>query len=54
MTFDDLPDVASVTDAAFAAPHPPGNRAALAAVAITGLLIRTRLTADPRRVLRRR
>jgi predicted N-acetyltransferase YhbS len=47
MTFDDLPGVASVTDAAFAALHSRDDRAALAAAPIPALLIRTRLTADP-------
>jgi GNAT superfamily N-acetyltransferase len=47
MSFDDLPDVASVTDAAFAALHPRDGRAAQAAAPVPALLIRTRLTADP-------
>jgi hypothetical protein len=49
MTFDDLPDVASVTDAAFAALHSRDDRAALAAAPIPPLLIRTRLANHPRR-----
>lgn len=47
MTFDDLPQVASVTETAFAALHRREDRAAPAAAAIPALLIRTRLTADP-------
>lgn len=47
MTFDDLPDVASVTDAAFAALHSGDGRADPAADPVPALLIRTRLTADP-------
>ncbi len=47
MSFDDLPDVASVIDAAFAAPHPRDGRPDPAAAPIPALLIRTRLTADP-------
>jgi GNAT superfamily N-acetyltransferase len=47
MTSDDLPQVASVTETAFAALHRREDRAAPAAAAIPALLIRTRLTADP-------
>jgi len=47
MTAGDLPDVAAVTDAAFAALHPRGNRAASDGAAVRALLFRTRLTADP-------
>jgi GNAT superfamily N-acetyltransferase len=47
MTFDDLPQVASVTQTAFAALHRREDRAAPAAAAIPALLIRTRLAADP-------
>jgi predicted N-acetyltransferase YhbS len=47
MTVSDLPDVAAVTDAAFAALHPQGNRAAPDRPAAPALLFRTRLAADP-------
>lgn len=47
MTLDDLPDVASVTDAAFAARHSRDDRSARAAAPVPALLIRTRLAADP-------
>ncbi len=47
MTLNDLPDVATVMDAAFAALHPRDGRADPAAAAIPALLISTRLAADP-------
>lgn len=47
MTAGDLPGVAAVTDAAFAALHPWGNRAAPDGAAVPALLFRMRLTAGP-------
>jgi len=47
MRSGDLPAVAAVTDAAFAALHPRDGRAIPAAAPVPALLIRSRLTADP-------